>query len=171
MKSCDISHQVVKTVSRNFSGAVQIQTVKAFHNIRMIRNLKIRHCRLAVSLNFYILTVIFSNRNRRINDVWNGHHDFFNLFFYFFFLSGKFLYSLGVGSYFFLRLFSLFLFSFFHQAADHFRNFISFCSQAFYFLFDLSVLLIQIDDLVYKGKFTVLEFIPDILFYDFWIFS
>ena len=80
-------------------------------------------------------------------------------------------YSLGIGGYFFLRLFSLFPFAFFHQAADHFRNLISFCSQAFYFLFDLSVLLIQLDHLIYKGQFAVLELVPDILFHDFRIFS
>ena len=50
MQSRNVSHQVVKTVSGNFSCAVQINTIERFHNVCVIWNLKIRNDRIAKTL-------------------------------------------------------------------------------------------------------------------------
>ena len=57
-------------------GDVKIHTIEFFHNFCVIRNFKIRYKRIAEPLNFNILTVILTNRNRRINNIRNLHHDF-----------------------------------------------------------------------------------------------
>ena len=80
MKKRDFPHQVIKTVSGDTAGAVEIQAAELFHDFRMIRNLEIRHLRLSETLNLHILGVIFPNRNGRIDDVRNDHHGFQNLF-------------------------------------------------------------------------------------------
>ena len=85
MKPCDIAHQIIESVSGYSSGTFKINAVKALHDICMIRNIKFRNHRISVFLDFYVFAVIFSDRNRRINDVWDRHHDLFNSCFYFFF--------------------------------------------------------------------------------------
>ena len=50
-------------------------------------------------------------------------------------------------------------------------NFISLCTKSFYFLFDLAVFLIQLQNLVNQLQFAVLEFIADVLLYDFRVLS
>ena len=76
MKSCNIAHKIIETVTRNLSCRIKVDTVEFFHNFRVIRNFKIRYKRIAEPLNFNILTVILTNRNRRINNIRNLHHDF-----------------------------------------------------------------------------------------------
>ena len=75
MKSCDIAHQVIETISSYLSGTVQIDAVKFLHNLGVVRDLEIRYNRLAEALDLYVLAVVFTDRNTRINDVRDGHHN------------------------------------------------------------------------------------------------
>ena len=75
----NVTFQIIKTVSGYFSCTVKVDTIKFFHDFCMIWDLEIRNNRLTKTLNFYVLAIIFSNRDRRINDVRNGHHDLFDL--------------------------------------------------------------------------------------------
>ena len=120
MQSCYISHKIIKTVSCNFSRTVKINAVKRFHNLCVIRNFKIRNYRLSKTLEFYILTVIFSNRNRRIDNIRNGHHDFLDFFFNFFFFYRQLLDSSCAFTYFFLKNFCFFKFFLSHHCSDFF---------------------------------------------------
>ena len=171
MKSCNISHQIVKAITCNTSCTVQINSVKAFHNICMIWNFKIRNYWFTEFFNFNIFTVVFTNRYRRINDVRDNHHIFKKLFFYFFFSCRKFINTCTGCSNLFLNFFCFITFSLCHQRTDLFGSFISFCSQSFNFLFDLSVFFVQFNNLINQFQFIVLEFVSDILFNDFRIFS
>ena len=100
MNSCDITHQIIESISRYSSGALKIDSVKCFHDLCMVWNLEIRNKRLTEFFNFYILTVIFSDWYRRIDDVRNDHHILFQFLFYFFFFFGKFFDSCSTLSYF-----------------------------------------------------------------------
>ena len=87
VKSGNISHEIIEAVSCNFSCTLKIYALEVLHDLRMIRNFKVWHHRLAVLLYFYIFTVVFTDRNRRIDDIWNTHHDLLDLFFYLLFFS------------------------------------------------------------------------------------
>ena len=80
MYSCNVSHQIVEAISRNFSCCVQINTMETIHDIGMIWDFKIRNNRLTKFFNFYVTGIIFSNRNGWVYDVWNCHHNPGNLF-------------------------------------------------------------------------------------------
>ena len=80
MQSCNVSHQIVEAVSSNLSSALKINAVKAFHDICMIWNLKIRNDRLAKLLDLDVAGIVLADRYGWINDVWNVHHDLCNLF-------------------------------------------------------------------------------------------
>ena len=108
MKSCNIAHQIVESVTSNTSCAVKIDSVKSFHNLCMIWNFEVRDNRLTEFLNFYVLAVIFTNRYRWINDVRDYHHIFQKLFLYFFLSLGKLLDTLAGRSNLFLNFLSLF---------------------------------------------------------------
>ncbi len=120
MKSRDVSHEIVETVSGYLSGAVKIYAVKAFHNVRMVRNLKIGNNRFAVFLHFHIFAVIFSYGNRRVDYVGNSHHDFFDFFLNFFFFLCKFIYSGRIFCNFGFYPLGFFLFTLCHKTADLF---------------------------------------------------
>ena len=75
VKSGNITHQIVKAIPGHFSGSVQINAVKTLHNVCMVRNLKLRNCRLSELFDLYILAVIFSNGDAWVNDIRDRHHD------------------------------------------------------------------------------------------------
>ena len=60
MKACDITHQIIESVTGNTSCAVKIDSIKILHDICMIRNFKIRNNRLTKFLNLYVLAVVFT---------------------------------------------------------------------------------------------------------------
>ena len=171
VETCDVAHQIIKSVSGNLSCCVQIDSVEGLHNVGVIRDFKIRYNRLAETLCFYVLAVIFSDRYGRIDDVRDDHHDLFDFFFYFFFSCGKSLDAGTVNCYLFLYFLSLFSLALTHQCADLFGDFVSLRAKCFYFLFDVTVFFIQLDDFINQLQFLILEFISDILFYNFRVFS
>ena len=137
----------------------------------MIRNFIIRNNRLAETFDLYVLTVIFSNRDRRVDDIRDCHHDCFDFFFYFFFSCRQFINFCTGSCNFFLHFFCFFFFTLCHQCTDLFTDFVFICTQGFYFLLNISVFLIQSDNFVHHRQLPILKFIPDILLYHFRIFS
>ena len=134
MKSCNITHQIVETVARYLSGTVQIDSVEALHDVGMIRYLKIRYHRFAVSLHFHVLAVVFSNRYAGIDDVRDGHHDLFDLLVQLPFLLLQLCQMVGSRRHLLLKLFGLFSLSLAHQPANLLGKFITFRSERIAFL-------------------------------------
>jgi len=162
--SCDVSHQIIETITCHFSRTVQIQPIERFHDLRMIRNFIIRNNRLAETFDLYVLAVIFSNRDRRVDDIRDCHHDCFDFFFYFFFSCRQFINFCTGSCNFFLHFFCFFFFTLCHQCTDLFTDFVFICTQGFYFLLNISVFLIQSDDFIYHRDFLILEFFTNIFF-------
>ena len=135
MKSCNIAHQIIETVSGNSSCCIKIQSVKAFHYICMIRNLKIGNNRLSEFFDLYIACIILSYRNRGINDIGDNHHDLCDLFLEFFFHRLKLCKSLCKFCHFLLYSLCLFFLSLSHKSSDFLGDLVSLISQIIGFCF------------------------------------
>ena len=171
MKSCDVSEQIVESVSGNASCRIHIDSVKGLHNIRVVRNFKIRNLRLTESLNFYILAVIFSDRDGRIDDIGNDHHSLPDFLVHNLLTVFKLGNSLSRISNLCLDCHCFILFPLTHQLSDFLGNLIALSLKCFLLLKKFSSLFIKLDDFINHRKFSVLEFVADVLFYYFWIFS
>ena len=124
MDTGNIAHQIIETIASYFSCTVQIKSIKAFHDLCVIRNFKIRHYRFSIALYFHIFAVIFSNRNGCIDNIGNYHHILFDFLFYFFFSCRKFFDSCTGCSYLFFNFLCFISFSLCHQSTNLFGNFI-----------------------------------------------
>ena len=164
MKSCNISHQIIKSISCHFAGAVQINSVKTLHNFRMIWNLKIRNRRLTVFLYFNIFTVVFADRHTRINDVWNRHHDLCDFFIQFLLFYGQFLQTRSVCRYLFFYFLRLIFLSLSHKSPDLFRKLVSLPTEFICFLLCCPSLCIKLNYLIHQRKLFILKFIFNIFF-------
>ena len=171
MKACDITHQIIESVTGNTSCAVKIDSIKILHDICMIRNFKIRNNRLTKFLNLYVLAVVFTDRYRRIDDVRDHHHIFQKLFLNLFLSLRKFLNTSSGCSNLFFNLFCLFSFSLAHKSTDLFGDLVSLSTESLNLLLDLSVFFIKFENLVNQLQFAVLELIADILLYNLRILS
>ena len=171
MKACDITHQIIESVTGNTSCAVKIDSIKILHDICMIRNFKIRNNRLTKFLNLYVLAVVFTDRYRRIDDVRDYHHIFQKLFLNLFFSLRKFLNTSSRCSNLFFDLFCLFSFSLAHKSTDLFGDLVSLSTESLNLLLNLSVFFIKFENLVNQLQFAVLELIADILLYNLRILS
>ena len=65
MNSCDIPHQIIKSVSGNLSGSIEINSVKTLHNIRMIWDFEIRNIWITEFFDLHVAAVIFSDDRKR----------------------------------------------------------------------------------------------------------
>ena len=163
VKSCDIAHQIIEAVACNASCAVEVDTIQALHYLAVIRDLKIRNYRLAVAGYFNVLAVVLAYRNRRINDVRNGHHDLLYLLGKLLFLLLKRFKLIGELLYLSLCLLSLVLLALSHEAANLLGNAVSVGSEGVAALLSLAELCIQLDNLINQRKLAVLELLLDVL--------
>ena len=171
MNPGNIPHQIIKSVSGHFPGAVQIQSVEGLHDFRVVRNLEIGNLRLAETLHLHILAVVLSDGNLRVNHIGNHHHDFPDLFFHFLF-PGSQLIDAGAGfRHLAFDFLGLFLLTLAHQRADLFGKLILIGTQRFYFLLDVSVFFLQPDDLIHQLQLVILEFFSDVFLHSIGIFS
>ena len=171
MKTCNISHQIIETISGNLSCTFKIDSVEFFHNFCMVWDFKVRNNRFAKFFNFDILAVVFTDRYRWIDDIWDNHHIFFDFCFNFFFFSRKFFHTGSVFLNFFLKLFCFLFFAMSHACTDFFGNFIFLSTECFYFAFDFTVSLVKFDYFIYKWKLFILEFFLDVFFYNIRVLS
>ena len=170
MKPGNIPHQIVETIPGHFPGAVEVNTVKALHNIRVVGDFKIRDRRLPILLNLHVLTVIPADGHAGINYVGNAHHDRYNLFSQLLFLLLQPCKARGVLRHLLFKRLCLLFLSLAHQRADLLGYLIFPGAQIIRFLFHRPVLYIQLNDLIHQAKLAVLKFIPDILLHSLRIF-
>ena len=118
MESCDVALKIVEAVAGCFSCLVELDTVKLFHDINVIRNFEIGNEGLAELLDLYILGIVFTDRNGRIDDVRDNEHDLSDLFFELCLLLGKSFELVSHVSDLLLNDFGFFLFALCHESAD-----------------------------------------------------
>ncbi len=129
MQTGDISHQIIKAIAAGFSGAVQIHTAEPFHNIHMVRNLKIRDLRLSKTFYLYIFAVVLADRNRVVNNIGNDQHPFADLALQLCFLGLEFLQLGSNAGHQPLGLLRFFLFPLGHQRADLLAGYVALVAQ------------------------------------------
>jgi hypothetical protein len=79
MQACYVSAEIVETVAARFPRTFDVDAMQLFHNVNMIRYLKIGNGRFAETLNLHVLTVVLSDWNGIVNDIRDYHHPFFDL--------------------------------------------------------------------------------------------
>ena len=70
----NVPHQVVEALARHAAGGLFVQAIKAHHDIRVVRHLKIGVGLLTELLHFHIFAVVTANRHGGINNVRDFHH-------------------------------------------------------------------------------------------------
>ena len=171
MDPSNVAHKIIKTIACHSAGRIHVNAVKAFHNLCMIGDLKIRHHRITEFLDLHIFTVILTNRNRRIDNIGDHHHDLLDLLFHFVFFCSKGIHAVCLSRNLLFDLFCFFFLSLSHHGTDLLGQFVSVGTKSLYFVFDLTVLLIQLHHFIYKSQFFILKLIFDILFYNIRILS
>lgn len=83
MQSCNITSEIIEAVAGSFSCGIEVNSVEFFHNIDMIGNFKVRGKGFAELFDLDVFGIVLADRNRKVNDVWDNHHDFFDLLFKF----------------------------------------------------------------------------------------
>ena len=161
--SCDVAHQIVESVSGNLSCCVKINTVKTLHNVCVIWNLEIRNNRLTKLLNLYVATIVFSDRNGRINDVRDSHHNLGNLFRQFLLLCLKLRQTGCVCSNLSLDSLSLFLLALCHQSTDLLGDLVLVCTKLISLCLCGTCLCIQLNHFINERKLVILELLLDVL--------
>ena len=171
MQSGDIAHQIVETVSRNLSGGFQIDPVKPLHDLRMIRDLKVRCHGISEFLDFHITAVVLSDGHRRINDVRDRHHALFDLFRKGSLLFFKFGQSICIGIHLCLYRLRLLFLSLLHQCTDLLGKCISGVSQFVPLLLYGTHFLVQFDHFIHQRKLVILKLFLDVFLYRIRIFT
>ncbi len=165
MKPGNIPHQIIKSVACYFSCRIKVNAAEFFHNLGMVRNFKDWHRRLPELFNLDITAVVLSNRNGRVDDVWNRHHDSGDFFRKLLFL----LLQLGKAGCICcnlrLNLLRLFLLSLCHQRANLLGNLIFICTQGVCLCLRSAGFCIQLNHFIHKCKLVFLEFLFNIFLY------
>ena len=167
MPECSLAmspHQIVKTISAGFSGAVQINPLKPLHNVGMIGDLPFRDNRLAVFCHFHVFTVVPADGYRLVNDIGDDQHTLPDFLRHLRLPALHFFQFTGNGSYPFFGLLRLILLSLTHQLADLFADGIALLSQFVAPSFGGAELSVQLYDFIHKRQFFLLEFLPYIFF-------
>ena len=167
----DVAHQIIEAVTRNAACSVQIDTVEAFHDLRVIRNREIRNDRLAETLNLDVFAVVFADRHAGVDDIRDRHHDLEDLFVELLFLRFCGDELIGLCFDLCLDLLSLGLLTLTHQCTDLLGELISGSAQAVGLLLRSAFFGVQLDDFIDKRKLRVLELFLDILADNVRIFS
>ena len=165
-----ISHQIIKPVARNFTRSVQINPLKFLHDLRMVRDFKIGHDRLPVFFDFHVAAVVFADRNGRIDDIGDRHHDLIYFFLQLTLLCFQFCQMLRIFLYLRFQCHGFVFFALTHQCADLFGNHIPAGTKRVCFLFCFSGLRVQSNHFIHQRQFVILKFVFNVLLYDFRIF-
>ena len=171
MQSGNIAHEIIEPVTGYTSCSIHINTFKFLHNLCMIRYLKIRYCRLAVFLYFHIFRVIFTNWNRRIDNIRNGHHILLDLLTKFIFCFFQFSKTGRISGNFSLLCLRFLLLTLCHQCTDLFGYLIAVSTDLIRFLLCFAHACIQFDHFIHQIKLTILKFFSDIFLYNIRILS
>ena len=163
----DIAHEVVKSVAGDAARGVEIDAVKALHDLRVVRDREIRHDGLAEALHLHVAAVVRAERHARVDDLRDGEHDLVDLGLEFLLL----LFKLGQtrrlrrdlcldG----LGLFELgrVLFRLPHEHADLFRQAVALSAQIRRLVDGGAVGLVELDHFVDERELGVLKFFADV---------
>ena len=161
--SCNVAHQVVESVSGNFSCCIKIDTVETLHNVCVIWNLKIRNNRLTKLLDLYVAAIVFSDRNGRIDDVRDGHHNLGNLLGQLLLLCLKLRQTGSVCSDLSLDSLCLFLLTLCHQCTDLLGDLVLVCTKLISLCLCGTGLCVQLDHFINEWKLVILELLLDVL--------
>ena len=75
----DIAHEIVKTIAGDAARGIEIDAVKALHDLRVVRDREIRHDGVAKALHLDVAAVIRAERHTRVDDLRDGEHDLVDL--------------------------------------------------------------------------------------------
>ena len=87
----NIAHEIVKSVAGDTARGVEINPVKALHDLRVVRDREVRHDGLAEALHLHVAAVVRAERHAGVDDLRDGEHDLVNFRLEFLFL----LFELG----------------------------------------------------------------------------
>ena len=79
MEPGNIAHQVIESIPRHPARGVHINAVKPLHDFGMVRDIELRHNRLAKPLYLHIAAVVRANGNGGVYDIGNTQHYCMNL--------------------------------------------------------------------------------------------
>ena len=168
----DVAHQIVKSVAGDSASGIHIYPIELFHDLSMVRNLKIRHFRLAEALHFHVAAVVRTDRDRRIDDIRNLQHDGMNFFRQFLFLLLQLRKPLLFGAHFCHVCvnfclnggFFLFrgLFEFAEKGPVRLAQAVFLCTQVAGLADGSTVFRIQLQHFIHKRQLCVLKFLSDV---------
>ena len=170
MQSCDITHEIIKSVSCHVSRRIQINPVKPLHNLCMIRNFKIRHYRLTKPLNLHIFTVILTDRHAGIDDIGDHHHPVIDLFRQLCLFLLQQCQFLGISGDLCFQCLGILFPALPHKRSDLFGIFLSQGTEIIRSLLSLAAFFIKSNNLIYHCQLTVLKLIFNILFHNIRVF-
>ena len=168
MEPGNIAHQVIESIPRHPARGVHINAVKPLHDFGMVRDIELRHNRLAKPLYLHIAAVVRANGNGGVYDIGNTQHYCMNLRLQLCLLlfqlsqAGGVCLDLLLDRLGFLELGRVLL-GLPHQHTYLLTQGIAFCPQLAGLGNGGTILAVQSQDLVHQGKFFLLE----LLFYIF----
>ena len=166
VQPCNIAAQIVEAVAAGVSGCINVDAVELFHNIHVIRHLKIRNNRLAEALYFHIFRVILADGHRIVNKVRDYQHNLPDFLRKLGFLLFQCVQLIADCADLCLYSLSLILFALSHKCADLLADGLPLAAKLVTLNLGFPELLVQFYDFVYQRQLFVLEFLPDI-FLDF----
>ena len=170
MQAGNIPKQVIEPIARHTAGAVQVDTAKAFHDLGMIGDFKIRHNRLTKTLYLHILAVVAADGYTGVQHIGDDKHPLayflrkLRLTHLQLFQAVRLLGDLLFHSFRFV------LFALCHQRTNAFGQLIALCAQPIALGNGCAVFGIQRDHFIHQQQLAVLKFLFDIFLYKFGVF-
>ena len=171
MQTRDVAHQIIEAVTRNAACSVQIDTVEAFHDLRVVRNREIRNDRLAETLNLDVFAIVFADRHAGVDDIRDRHHDLGDFLGKLLLLCLKLSQTSCILGYFCLYFLCFFLLSLCHQCTNLLGNLVFIGTKLICFCLCGTRLCVQFNHFINKWKLVILEFLLNVLFYHFRVLS
>ena len=171
MESCYVAHEIVEAVSGNSARRIKVYAMESFHNVGVIRNLKIGDHRVAEAFTFDIFAVVLADRYRFVDNVRYAHHYRLDFFLDLVFTGGKLVDFAAQFGRLYLHGFGFILFALRHKTADKLGGFVSFCSESFDLCLYCAVFRVESENLVNKLDLVVLELVSHVLSDHFGVFA
>ena len=162
MQPGHIPHEIIEAVAGGLAGRVQVNAVEPLHDVHMVRDLKVRHHRLAKALQFHVFAVVPAHGHAVVNDVGDDHHPLLDLRLELILLLLQGGQVVGQGGYLGLGGLGLFLLALGQQAADLLGKGLALVAQAVRLLAGFPVFLVQGHHLVHQGQLLILKLFADV---------
>ncbi len=167
MQAGNITHEIVKSVAGDTARGVEIDAVKALHDLRVVRDREIRHDGLAEALHLHVAAIVRAERHAGVNDLRDGEHDLVDLGLEFLLLLFKLGQTRGLRGDLRLDGLGLFelgrvLFRLAHEHADLFRQAVALSAQIRRLVDSGAVGLVKLDHFVDERELGVLKLFADV---------